>query len=171
MKVADLITGPARALPELPDAENPFVNPGALVDARITRIITDVLGGTLGVLLELRPSTRFRGNTAVLRVTGVVQQDWNRTATANEFTAWSITHAVMGPHETGFQLIAECVPVGALRLTGSSAEFILVDARIPDGAPPDHVADPQALVRFGLADENTAVEPIGIARWTGRTIS
>lgn len=164
MKVHDLLIGIPRALPELPESENPFLHADALIGAQITRIVVDVLGGTAGVLLELRQSTRLRGNTALLRVTGIAQQNWISTRTANEFTAWSITGATLRQLESEFQLIADCLPVGTLRLIGTSADFTLLEASALDTSPPDYRADPSALIRFGIADESTDVEPIGVAR-------
>jgi hypothetical protein len=164
VKVHDLLIGIPRALPELPEAENPFLHADALIGAQITRIVVDVLGGTAGVLLELRQSPRLRGNTALLRVTGIAQQNWISTRTANEFTAWSITGATLRQLDSEFQLIADCLPVGTLRLIGTSADFTLLEASALDTAPPDYRADPRALIRFGIADESTDVEPIGTAR-------
>lgn len=167
MNVADLLIGAPDELPILAKGEDPFVNIEALIDAQITRILVDVLGGTVGVLLELRQSPRLGGNTALLRVTGVAQQNWICSATANEFTAWSITRATTRQSEHEFQLVADCIPVGVLRLVGSAAEFILLKANSVHAAPPDYRSDPRALIRFGVADESTQVEPIGVARSRG----
>lgn len=167
MKVNDLLVGDPRELPGLPDEENPFVDADALLDAQITRIIVDVLGGSVGVLLELRQSSRLRGNTAFLRVTGVAQQNWICTRTANEFTAWSITGVTVHQREKEFHLVADCLPVGTLRLVGSAADFTLLEAVALDTTPPDYRADPRALIRFGIADESTEVEAIGMARSLG----
>jgi len=164
VKVNDLLIGVPCALPELPESENPFLNAEALIGAQITRIVVDVLGGTVGALLELRQSTRLRGNTALLRVAGIVQQNWISTRTANEFTAWSITGASLRQLGSEFQLIADCLPVGTLRLIGTSADFTLLEAGALDTTPPESSADPRTLIRFGIADESTDVEPIGTAR-------
>ncbi|UUE21230.1 hypothetical protein [Microbacterium sp. J1-1] len=164
MNANDLLIGIPSGLQALPDAENPFLTPDALIDAQITRVIVDVLGGSVGVLLELRQSSRLRGNTALLRVKDVAQQNWLCTRTANEFTAWSITGSRVYAHEREFQLIIDCLPVGTLRIVGSAAEFVLLDAAGLDTAPPDYRSAPQSLVRFGVADETTPVEPIGVAR-------
>lgn len=170
MKVNDLLIGVPSALPALPEEENPFLHPDALIDAQITRIVVDVLGGTVGVLLELRQSARLRGNTALLRVSGVAQQNWICTRTANEFTAWSITAASMhqGTHE--FHLVADCLPVGTLRLIGASADFILLEAGALETAPPDYRTDPRAAIRFGIADETTELQAIGVARSRGSAV-
>ena len=168
MKVNDLLIGAPCALPTLPDGENPFVNADALVDAQITRLVVDVLGGTVGVLLELRQSSRLRGNTALLRVTGVAQQNWICTRPANAFTAWSITGARVHQGEGEFHLVIDCLPVGTLRIVGAAADFALLEAASLGVAPPDYQSDPQALIRFGVADESTDVTPIGLARSRGR---
>ncbi|MFK3676710.1 hypothetical protein ACI2IP_03205 [Microbacterium sp. NPDC090218] len=167
MNVNDLLVGVPSGLPALPDDENPFLHPDALIDAQITRVVVDVLGGSVGVLLELRQSSRLRGNTALLRVSGVAQQNWLCTRTANEFTAWSITGARVYQHEREFQLIIDCLPVGTLRVVGSAAEFLLLDAAALAADPPDYRSDPQALIRFGVASESTEVEPLGIAHSAG----
>ncbi|QNA91846.1 MULTISPECIES: hypothetical protein [unclassified Microbacterium] len=167
MKVRDLLIGVPREFPSLQDEENPFLHADALIGAQITRVIVDVLGGAVGVLLELRQSTRLRGNTALLRVTGVAQQNWVCARTANEFTAWSITAAVVHQHEKEVQFVADCLPVGTLRIVGSAADFTLLDAAALPTAPPDYRADPRALIRFGIADESTEVELIGVARSEG----
>ncbi|MDF2559114.1 MAG: hypothetical protein K0R99_560 [Microbacterium sp.] len=167
MNVNDLLIGVRGELPELLDEENPFLGADALIGAQITRILVDVLGGTVGVLLELGQSTRLRGTTALLRVTGVVQQNWHCTPTANEFTAWSITGATVQERENEFHVVIDCSPVGALLVVGSAADFTLLHAAAPVVAPPDHPFDPRALIRFGIADESTEVEPIGGARSTG----
>ena len=167
MMVNDLLIGVPGELPRLPDEENPFLTADALVGAQITRILVDVLGGAVGVLLELRQSSRLRGTTALLRVTGVVQQNWLSTRTANEFTAWSITGFTVHQGEQEFQLVVDCLPVGTLRVVGSAADFTLLQARALDVAPPDYRSDPRALIRFGIANESTEVEPIGVARSAG----
>lgn len=164
MKVNDLLIGVPGALPELPESENPFLDADVLIDAQITRIIVDVLGGAVGVLLELRQSTRLRGNTALLRVTGVAQQNWICTRTANEFTAWSITAATVYQNANEFHLVADCLPVGTLRLIGTSADFTLLEAGALGTAPPDYRTDPRAAIRYGIADESTELRPIGVAR-------
>lgn len=167
MMVNDLLIGVHDELPRLPDEENPFVTADALVDAQITRILVDVLGGTVGVLLDLGQTTRLRGTTALLRVTGAVQQNWRCTPTANEFTAWSITGVTMQQREEKFHVVIDCFPVGALLVVGSAADFTLLHAAAPDVAPLDHPFDRGALIRFGIADESTEVEPIGSARSAG----
>ena len=58
-------------------------------------------------------------------------------------------------------------PVGTLRLVGSAADFTLLEAVALDTTPPDYRADPRALIRFGIADESTEVEAIGMARSLG----
>jgi hypothetical protein len=160
MKVNDLLLGVPEDIPALPDAENPFLHADALVDAQITRIIVDVLGGAVGVLLELRRSTRLRGNTALLRVTGVAQQNWIGSTTANEFTAWSITGATV--HQTSHEVhvTAQCLPVGTLRIVGTAADFTLLWAHALDAAP-DFRAGARDLVRFGIANESTECDPVG----------
>ncbi|MDF2507453.1 MAG: hypothetical protein K0Q52_1312 [Microbacterium sp.] len=167
MMVNDLLIGVPGELPDLLDEENPFLSADALVAAQITRVLVDVLGGTVGVLLELGQSPRLRGTSALLRVTGVVQQSWRSTPTANEFTAWSITGVTVQQRENEFQVVIDCFPVGALLVVGSAADFTLLHAAAPEAAPPDHPFDPGALIRFGIADESTEVEPIGVARSAG----
>ncbi|WP_417506610.1 hypothetical protein [Microbacterium sp.] len=167
MNVNDLLIGVRGELPMLPDEENPFLSTDALVGAQITRILVDVLGGTVGVLLELGQSTRLRGTTALLRVTGVVQQNWRSTPTANEFTAWSISGLTVQQRDDEFHVVIDCFPVGALLVVGAAADFTLLHAVAPDVAPPDDHFDPRALIRFGIADESTEVEPIGSARSAG----
>lgn len=164
MKVNDLLIGDPSELPPLPSAENPFLHPDVLVDAQITRVIVDVLGGAVGVLLELRQSTRLRGNTALLRVTGVAQQNWIGSATANRYTAWSITNAAVHqtPHEV--HVVADCLPVGTLRIVGTAADFTLLVAEALDVLPPDYRAAPSDLVRFGIADESSECDPLGTVR-------
>lgn len=164
MNVNDLLIGIPSGLPSLPDAENPFLNPDALIDAQITRVLVDVLGGSVGVLLELRQSSRLRGNTALLRVQGVAQQNWLCTQTANEFTAWTVTGARVYQHEREFQLVIDCLPVGTLRVVGAAAEFVLLDADTLTADPPDYRSDSRALIRFGVANESTEVTPLGVAR-------
>jgi hypothetical protein len=164
MKVNDLLIDVPCELPSLFDEENPFLNTDALIGAQITRILVDVLGGAVGVLLELRQSSHLRGSTAFLRITGVAQQNWLAARTANEFTAWSITSASVYQHDREFQLVADCLPVGTLRVVGAAADFTLLEAGALDSAPPDYQADPRAFIRFGIADESTEVEPIGVAR-------
>ncbi|MGH3691884.1 MAG: hypothetical protein ACRDT7_17170 [Microbacterium sp.] len=167
MKISDLLLAVPGELPRLAENENPFVNPEALVGAQITRILVDVLGGRAGVLLELRQSSRLRGNTALLRVSAVRQQNWTCTSTANEFTAWSIMHASTRQYEDEFRVSVDCMPVGALRVVGASADFTLLDATALDITPPDYRSDPRALIRFGVADESTEATPIGVAYSTG----
>lgn len=167
MNVNDLLIGVPGALPPLPDGENPFLTDDALVGSQITRILVDVLGGTVGVLLELGQSTRLRGTTALLRVTGVEQQSWRCTPMADEFTAWSITGMTVQQRDDEFHLVIDCFPVGALLVVGAAADFTLLQTAAPDVAPPDDHFDPRALIRFGIADESTEVEPIGSARSAG----
>lgn len=164
MRVKDMITDSSLDAPELTDDENPFQNTQLLVDAQITRIVVDVLAGTAAVLLELRQSPRIRANTGLLRIAGVAQQNWVCTHSANEFTAWSITGATVYQRTGEFQLTAQCLPAGALRIVGTSAEFVLLEARALDTAPPDYRADARELIRFGVADENTDCDVVGVAR-------
>lgn len=164
MKVEDLIIGTPLGAPELSDDESPFQNTQLLVGAQITRIVIDVLAGTAAALLELRHTLHHRANTGLLRVTGVAQQNWICTHAANEFTAWSITGATVYQRTGEFQLTAQCLPAGALRIVGTSADFLLLEASALGAAPPDYRADPRELIRFGIADENTECEVIGVAR-------
>ncbi|WP_435749225.1 hypothetical protein [Microbacterium sp. PMB16] len=164
MKVNDVLSGVPIDAPELPDSVNPFLRTELLVDAQITRILVDVMTGSVGVLLELRQALHLPANTGLLRVHGVAQQNWLCTSTANEFTAWSITGATVYQRPGEFQLAAQCLPAGALRVVGTSADFTLLDAAALASAPPDYRADARELIRFGVADENTQCEPVGIAR-------
>ncbi len=52
-------------------------------------------------------------------------------------------------------------------MVGSAADFTLLKASALDIAPPDYRSDPRALVRVGIANESTEVEPIGVARSAG----
>lgn len=164
MKVNDFLAGTPFGAAQLPESQDPFRHPDLLEDAQITRILVDVLGGTVGVLFELRQSARLPANTALLRVTGVAQQNWICTALVNEFTAWSITGAVVHQHAGEFQFVAQCLPAGALRVIGSAAEFVLLDASALASAPPDYRADARELIRFGIADENTDCTAVGVSR-------
>ncbi len=164
MRVNDVLSGVPFAAPELPDAENPFLHTELFVHAQVTRILVDVMAGTVGILLELRHVDHLPANTALLRVTGVAQQNWICTATANEFTAWSITGATMHQRPGEFQFVAQCLPAGALRVVGSAAEFVLLEAATLATAPPDYLNDPRELIRFGVADGNTECEAVGVAR-------
>lgn len=164
MRVNDVLSGVPFAAPALPDAENPFRNTALFTDAQVTRILVDVMTGTVGILLELRQADHLPANTALLRVTGVAQQNWICTATANEFTAWSITGATVHQRPGEFQFAAQCLPAGALRVVGSSAEFILLEAAAFAAVPPDYRSDPRELIRFGTANENTECLPVGVAR-------
>lgn len=164
MKVNDAIVGAPLSAPALSDAENPFLDPSILHGAQITLIVVDVLAGTVGILLELRQAPHIRANTGLIRVTGVAQQNWICTSVANEFTAWSITGATVHAAPTEFQLAAQCLPTGMLRVIGTSAEFVLLDAGALDVAPPDYRAGSRTLIRFGVADQNTDCEVVGVAR-------
>ncbi|PVE96872.1 MULTISPECIES: hypothetical protein [unclassified Microbacterium] len=164
MKVNDVLAGVPFRAPDLDDAENPFLHTELFVDAQVTRILVDVMTGTVGILFELRQAERLRANTALLRVTGVAQQNWICTAMANEFTAWSITGATIHQRLGEFQFVAQCLPAGALRVVGSSAEFILLEASALATAPPDYRTDSHDLIRFGVANETTECEAVGIAR-------
>lgn len=164
MNVNDVLAGVPMRAPELRDTENPFLHPELFIDAQVTRIIVDVMTGTVGILLELRQAEHLRGNTALLRVTGVAQQNWICTAMANEFTAWSISGATVHQRPGEFQFVAQCLPAGALRLVGTSAEFVLLEAAALASAPPDYRADSRELIRFGVANENTECHAVGVAR-------
>lgn len=164
MRVNDILSGVPFAAPDLPDAENPFLHSELFVHAQVTRILVDVMTGTVGILLELRQADRLPANTALLRVKGVAQQNWIATATVNEFTAWSITGATIHQRAGEFQFVAQCLPAGAVRVVGSAAEFILLEAAALASAPPDYLNDPRELIRFGIADENTECEAVGVAR-------
>lgn len=164
MRVNDVLSGVPFAAPELRDAENPFQHTELFVDAQITRIVVDVMRGTVGILLELRQADRLAANTAVLRVSGVAQQNWIATALANDFTAWSISGATVFQRPGEFQFVAHCLPAGALRIVGASAEFYLLEAVALPTALLDHLDDPRELLRFGMADESTECEAVGIAR-------
>jgi hypothetical protein len=164
MKVNDVIAGAPLHAPALADIEDPFLDPSLLNDAQITSIVVDVLAGTVGILLELRQTPHLRANTGLIRVTGVAQQNWICTTVANEFTAWSISGATVHSAPTEFQLTAQCLPTGMLRVVGTSAEFVLLDAGTLDAAPPDYRADSRELIRFGVADQNTDCEVVGVAR-------
>lgn len=166
MRVNDVLAVIPSEAPQLPEAENPFRHTELFEDAQVTRITVDVLAGTVGVLLELRQAERLPANTALLRVTGVAQQNWICTAMADEFTAWSITGAVVHQRPGEFQFVAQCLPAGALRIVGASAEFILLDAVALADAPPDYHADARELIRFGVANESTECRLIGVARST-----
>ena len=159
MQVKDLLFGVPSDLPGLHDSENPFVHADALVGAQLTRVVVDVLGGTVGVLLELRQSSRLRGTTALLRVTGVTAQDWAGSASANRYTAWSITDAAVHQASGEVRVVVQCRPAGSLRIIGTSAEFLLLTAH-PNRAVP-LPADPGALLRFGVVDESTECDPLG----------
>ncbi|WP_046013703.1 hypothetical protein [Microbacterium sp. SA39] len=159
----DVLAGAPFQAPELTEAENPFRHTEVFDGAQVTRILVDVLAGTVGVLLELRQAEQLPANTALLRVTGVAQQNWICTAMADEFTAWSITGVVVHQRPGEFQLVAQCLPAGALRVVGASAEFILLDAAALAAAPPDYRADARELIRFGVADENTECRLVGVA--------
>lgn len=159
MQVKDVLFGVPSDLPALHDSENPFLDADALLDAQITRVVVDVLGGTVGVLLELRQSSRLRGTTAVLRVTGVVGQNWVGSASANRFTAWSITDATVHQAPGEVRVAVHCGPMGALHITGTSAAFLLLTAH-PDLEVP-LPADPGSLLRFGVVDESTECDPLG----------
>lgn len=163
MKVNDYIAGVPVHAPTLSDAENPFQHTDLLVNAQVTRIVVDVMSGIVGILLEIRQTEHLRGNTGLLRVTGVAQQNWICTASSDEFTAWSILGATVYQRAGEFQLVAQCLPAGALRVVGSSAEFILLDAPALTSTPPDYRADPRELIRFGVASENTECGAIGVA--------
>lgn len=164
MRVNDVLAGAPIRAPDLPEEENPFRNTDLLVNAQLTRILVDVLAGTVGILFELRQAERLRANTALLRVSGVAQQNWICTTMANEFTAWSVTGATVYDRAGQFQFVAQCLPAGTLRVVGASAEFILLNAAAIASAPPVDLADPRELIRFGVADENTECEPVGVAR-------
>ena len=164
MRVNDVLSGVPFAAPTLPDAENPFRHSELFVDAQITRIVVDVMTSTVGILFELRQADRLPANTALLRVSGVAQQNWICTAMTNEFTAWSITGATIHQRPGEFQFVAQCLPAGALRIVGSSAEFVLLEAAALASAPPDYRNDARDLIRFGVANENTECEPVGLAR-------
>ncbi|MDQ0726548.1 hypothetical protein [Microbacterium sp. W4I20] len=164
MKVNDVLAGVPIDAPELPDAANPFRHTELLVGAQVTRILVDVLAGSVGVLFELRQAPHLNANTGLLRVHGVAQQNWICTSAANEFTAWSITGATVHQRPAEFQISAQCLPAGALRIVGTSADFTLLDAAAASTAPPDDQADGRGLLRFGVADENTPCAVVGIAR-------
>jgi hypothetical protein len=164
MRVNDVLIGIPFEAPELPEVNNPFQHSELFDDAQVTRILVDVMAGTVGVLLELRQAEHLPGNTALLRVTGVAQQNWICTAMADELTAWSITGVVVHQRPGEFQLVAQCLPAGALRIVGASAEFVLLDAAALADAPPDYRADARELIRFGVANENTECRLIGVAR-------
>lgn len=164
MKVNDVLAGVPFRAPELHDSENPFLRTELFVDAQITRLIVDVMTGTVGILFELRQAEHLRANTALLRVTGVAQQNWVCTAMANEFTAWSISGVTVHQRPGQFQFVAQCLPAGALRVVGTSAEFVLLEAAALASAPPDYRADASDLIRFGVANENTECEAVGVAR-------
>lgn len=161
MQVRDLLFGVPSGLPPLADTEDPFADALALVDAQVTRVILDIPAGVVGVLLELRQSTRLRGTTALLRVTGAVRQEWTGSASANRFTAWSITDAAVDRDLTAIRIALHCLPAGSLHLTGTAADFVLLSAR-PDRTPPSST-DPAALLRFGVVDESTVCDPLGAA--------
>lgn len=163
MKVNDYLAGAPFDAPTLPDEWNPFQHAELFEHAQVTRIIVDVMSGTVGILLELRQAEQLRANTALLRVTGVAQQNWICTASADEFTAWSIRGATVYQRAGEFQLVAQCLPAGALRVVGASAEFILLDAAALATAPPDYHSDPRELIRFGVATESTECEAVGVA--------
>lgn len=164
MKVNDYLTGAPFEAPELADEANPFQHDELLIEAQITRIVVDVMSGTVGVLLELRQAPQFRATTALLRVTGVAQQNWICAVIANEFTAWSITGATVFQREGEFQLIAQCLPAGSLRIVGASAEFFLLESDALGAAPLGSRADARDLIRFGVAYENTECVVVGVAR-------
>ncbi|WP_223627175.1 hypothetical protein [Microbacterium sp. EST19A] len=166
MRVNDVLSGVPFTAPELPDAENPFLHTELFVHAQVTRILVDVMTGTVGILFELRQVEHLPANTALLRVTGVAQQNWIATAMANEFTAWSISGARIHQRAGEFQFVAQCLPAGAVRVVGSAAEFILLEAAALPSAPPDYLNDPRELIRFGVADESTECEAVGVARST-----
>ncbi|WP_431806675.1 hypothetical protein [Microbacterium paraoxydans] len=161
MQVKDLLLGVPSGLPGLADAENPFVDALALVDTQVTRVVVDVLGGTVGILLELRQAPRLRGTTGLLRVAGVVRQEWTGSAAANRFTGWTITDAVIERDLTEIRIDLHCLPAGSLHVTGSTADFVLLAAR-PDLTPPPP-NDPEALRRFGEVDESAAADPLAAA--------
>lgn len=164
MQVKDVMLGVPLDAQDLSHGENPFSDMRLLVGAQVTRITVDVLAGTAAILLELRQASRLPATTGLLRIAGLAQQNWICTSGANEFTAWSITGTTFHQGTGEFHLTAQCLPAGALRIVGREAEFVLLHAVSLPAAPPDYRADSRELIRFGVADEDTECEVVGIAR-------
>lgn len=163
MRMNDLLAGAPADAQRLADDHDPLRRPRLLRGAQLTRIVDDVLSGTVGVLFELRQAPRLTGNTALLRVAGVSRQQWTRTAQADEFTAWSLTEATIHQSAEEFRFLARFSPAGALQLAGDSAELILLDA-LPAPLPVGGPQDLRQLLRFGIADETSECAPLAVAR-------
>ena len=164
MQVKDVMAGLVDHAPDLLEDQNPFRDLSLLIDAQITRITVDVLAGTAAILLELRHVAQLPATTGMLRIAGLAQQNWVCTTGVGEFTAWTITGTTVHQNDGEFHLTAQCLPAGALRIVGASAEFLLLQASTLTAAPPDYRADTREVVRAGVADENTYCEIVGIAR-------
>ncbi|MFS0892729.1 hypothetical protein [Microbacterium sp. 179-I 3D3 NHS] len=164
MRVHDLLSGLPSGIRSLGETEDPLRRPHLMVGGQVTRVVVDVIAATVHVLFELRQASRLPANTALLRVDGVVRQDWIRSAWTDDHTSWTITDATAHRRRQEVVFSVRCGEAGALRLVGASAEVVLLDVT-GAAAPPSEPIDPRALARLTVADESSACEIVGVARW------
>lgn len=169
--IGELLCSPARrSLGSMPEADA-LTEVDALQEAALVDLCTDVIGGRVELLFDLRTALQFRmADTAVLVVSGVVRFELDRTPqkAARRLGTPYVMSSVPAIDGDWLELQLVCLGGWSVRVRGRGAEFYVGNVVGLPEVPPNFVEDDDATVARGLQSWNsdfdaewaTFVEPV-----------